>query len=63
MNGQNISYTPREHYDLHFIWFYCNVLSGSSVVAQGKKLIEVHGESIDVELQELGKVNLAEKAD
>ena len=50
INRQNISYTPYEDDDLHFIWFYCNVSSGSSVVAQGKKLIEVHGELIDVEL-------------
>ena len=45
MNGQNISYTPDEYSDLNSILFYCKVLSGSSVLAQGKKLIEVYGES------------------
>ena len=41
--GQNFSYTPYE-VDLHYLHFYCKVFSNSTIVAQGKRMIEVYGE-------------------
>ena len=45
-NGQNTSFAPSEYFDFHFIWFYCSVrFSNGSLVAEGKRLIQVHGEA------------------
>lgn len=46
--GQNISYTPYEFWDFHYLHFYCKVLSNSIIVAQGKRLIEVYGEWLSI---------------
>ena len=42
-SGQNISYIPYTYRDLRFLWFYCEVFSDATLVAEGKRLIEVHG--------------------
>ena len=42
-DGQNTSFSPDYYSSLHFMWIYCKVSSNSTLVAEGRKLINVHG--------------------
>ena len=38
-------YTPY-YLDLHFSWFFCKVFSNGSPIGVGRRLVEIHGKSI-----------------
>ena len=50
-HGQNTSFTPDYYSNLHFMWMYCKVSSNSTLVAEGRKLINVHGRSTNNNLE------------
>ena len=42
---KNTLYTPY-YQDLHFSWFFCKVFSNESLIGVGRRLIEIHGKSM-----------------